>query len=292
MGRCDDREGDMNELDWQLLEDKAPLHSVRLPDHSELQKGGRARLRPRPGGDVMDLALAGKIAVIESIEQDYEGSVHVGVVLDDDPGCDIGHLRQPGHRFFFRSEELEPLTEAESPAASPRILVAGIGNVFFGDDGFGVEVAVCLSARGLRHGVQVVDFGIRSYDLAYALTSGRFDAAILVDATTRGGRPGDIYVLSPELGESSEPAPANAHAMNPETVLRMARTFGPLPSQILVVACEPETLGGEEGQLGLSEAVSAAVDRAVPVVESLMTRISNGEQINAINPEHGKLKLG
>jgi len=269
----------MNELEWRLLEDKAPLESIRLSDHTELRNGGRVRLRPRPGGDVMDLALDGKTAVIESIEQDYEGSVHVSVVVDDDPGSDIGHMRQPGHRFFFRAEELEPLAESESRVASPRILVAGIGNVFFGDDGFGVEVAASLDASKLPAGVHVVDFGIRSYDLAYALTSGRYDAAILVDAGARGGVPGDVYVLSPDLDESAEPAPANAHAMNPETVLRMARTFGPLPSQILVVACEPETLGGEEGQLGLSETVDAAVDRAVSVVESLVTRISNGEQI-------------
>ncbi len=96
----------MNELEWQLLEDKAPIESVRLSDGTELRKGGRVRLRPGRGGDVMDLALDGKIAVIESIEQDYEGSVQVGVVLDDDPGSDIGHMRQPGHRFFFRPEEI------------------------------------------------------------------------------------------------------------------------------------------------------------------------------------------
>lgn len=269
----------MNELEWRLLEDKEPLESIRLSDQTELRKGGRVRLRPRPGGDVMDLALDGKTAVIESLEQDYEGAVHVSVVLDDDPGSDIGHMRQPGHRFFFRAEELEPLSESEWRPASPRILVAGIGNVFFGDDGFGVEVAASLDAGKLPAGVHVVDFGIRSYDLAYALTSGRYEAAILVDAGTRGGVPGDIYVLSPELDRLSEPAPANAHAMNPETVLRMARTFGPLPNQILVVACEPETLGGEEGRLGLSETVDAAVDRAVAVVESLVTRISNGEPI-------------
>jgi hydrogenase maturation protease len=269
----------MNELEWRLLEDKTPLESIRLSDRTELRKGGRVRLRPRPGGDVMDLALDGKTAVIESLEQDYEGAVHVGVVLDDDPGSDIGHMRQPGHRFFFRAEELEPLAESEWRPASPRILVAGIGNVFFGDDGFGVQVAASLDASKLPAGVHVVDFGIRSYDLAYALTSGRYEAAILVDAGTRGGVPGDIYVLSPELDKSSEPAPANAHAMNPETVLRMARTFGPLPNQILVVACEPETLGGEDGRLGLSKTVEAAVDRAVSVVESLVTRVSNGEQI-------------
>ena len=272
----------MNELEWRLLEDKAPLESIRLSDQTELRKGGRVRLRPRPGGDVMDLALDGKTAVIEGLEQDYEGSVHVSVVLDDDPGSDIGHMRQPGHRFFFRSEELEPLVESETSAASPRILVAGIGNVFFGDDGFGVEVAASVDASKLPAGVHLVDFGIRSYDLAYALTSGRYDAAILVDAGTRGGVPGDIYVVSPELDESSEPAPANAHTMNPETVLRIAGTFGPLPGQILVVACEPETLGGEEGRLGLSETVDAAVGRAVAVVGSLVTRISRGEQIEEL----------
>ena len=221
----------MNELEWQLLEDKEPLGSVRLSDGTELCKGGRVRLRPRRGGDVMDLALDGKIAVIESIEQDYEGSVQVGVVLVDDPGSDIGHMRQPGHRFFFRPEELEPLADVEMSAASPRILVAGIGNVFFGDDGFGVEVAGRLNGSGLASGAHVVDFGIRSYDLAYALTSGRYDAAILVDASTRGGAPGDIYVLVPDLEPDAEPAPANAHAMNPETVLRMARLSAGYPSR-------------------------------------------------------------
>ena len=273
----------MNELEWRLLEDKAPLSSIRLSDETELRIGDRVRLRPRAGGDVMDLALDGKIAVIESLEQDYEGSVHVSVVLDDDPGSDIGHMRQPGHRFFFRVQEVEALADGERPAAVPRILVAGIGNVFFGDDGFGVEVAARLADRELPANAHAIDFGIRSYDLAYALTSGRYDAAILVDATSRGGAPGDIYVLAPlltqELDESSEPAPANAHAMNPETVLRMARTLGRLPAQLLVVACEPETLGGDEGQLGLSETVTDAVDRAVAVLESLVARISAGEQI-------------
>lgn len=269
----------MNELEWRLLEDKAPLESIRLADETELRQGDRVRLRPGKGGDVMDLALDGKIAVIDSIEQDYEGSVHVSVVLDDDPGSDIGHMRQPGHRFFFRAEEVEALGDSEVGAASTRILVAGIGNVFFGDDGFGVAVAGRIDPNRFPPGAHVVDFGIRSYDLAFALTSGRYAAAILVDATTRGGAPGDIYVMSPNLDGSSEPAPANAHAMNPEIVLQMARTIGQLPAQILVVGCEPETLGGDDGRLGLSETVNAAVDRAVAVVESLATRISGGEQI-------------
>jgi len=186
----------MNEFDWQLLEDKVPVESVALRSGGEVRQGDRVRLRPGNGGDVMDLALDGKIALIESLEQDYEGVVHVSVVLDDDPGSDIGHMRQPGHRFFFRAEEIEALSEGERRTAPPPILVAGIGNIFFGDDGFGVEVAARLQRRDLPRGVQVIDFGIRSYDLAYALTSGRYAAAILVDATARGGAPGDIYVLT------------------------------------------------------------------------------------------------
>src|ERR1700733_6753772 len=144
----------MNELEWRLLEDKAPLESITLSDQTELRKGGRVRLRPRPGGDVMDLALNGKIAVIESIEQDYEGSVHVSVGVDDDPGSDIGHMRQPGHRFFFRTDEVEALADSEAGPAPARILIAGLGNVFYGDDGFGVEVALRLGATRLPAGAQ------------------------------------------------------------------------------------------------------------------------------------------
>jgi hypothetical protein len=98
----------LNEWEWQLLEEKNLLDSVLVGD-VELKQGDRVRLRPRPGGDVFDLALQGKIAVVEAIEQDYEGQAHLAVVLDDDPGRDLGMLRQPGHRFFFSPEEVEPL---------------------------------------------------------------------------------------------------------------------------------------------------------------------------------------
>lgn len=267
----------MNEFEWQLLEEHAPVASVVLPGGVEVRPGDRVRLRPGNGGDVMDLALEGKIALIESIEQDYEGAVHVSVVLDDDPGSDIGHMRQPGHRFFFRAQEMEALSDRDRRAEEPRILIAGIGNIFFGDDGFGVEVASRFQTRELPRGVQAIDFGIRSYDLAYALTSGRYDAAILVDAAARGGAPGDIYVLSAEVEEPAAPAVANAHTMNPQAVLEMARAIGTPPSQVLVVACEPETLGGEDGQMGLSEIAGRAVDRALVVIESLIARIRKGD---------------
>jgi hypothetical protein len=98
----------MNELEWHLLEDKTQLESVCVFG-VDLKLGDRVRLWPRAGGDIFDLALAGKIAVIESIEQDYEDRVHFAVVLDDDPGKDMGMLRQPGHRFFFAPEEVEPI---------------------------------------------------------------------------------------------------------------------------------------------------------------------------------------
>ena len=98
----------MNEWEWQILEDKLPLEHLQIRG-VDLKPGDQVRLRPRGGGDIMDLALAGKTATIESIEQDYENNVHLAVVVDDDPGKDLGLLRQPGHRFFFSPAEVEPL---------------------------------------------------------------------------------------------------------------------------------------------------------------------------------------
>jgi hypothetical protein len=98
----------MNEWEWQLLEEKTVVDHVVIAG-VEVKTGDRVRLLPRKGGDVLDIALAGQTAVIEAIEQDYEGKCHLCVVLDDDPGRDMGMLRQPGHRFFFDPEEVEPL---------------------------------------------------------------------------------------------------------------------------------------------------------------------------------------
>jgi hydrogenase maturation protease len=100
----------MNDWEWQLLEDRTILNSIRVKG-VELKPGDRVRLKPRARSDVFDLALAGKSAVIESIEEDYEGHAHLAVVVDDDPGRDFGILRQPGHRFFFSVEEVEPLSQ-------------------------------------------------------------------------------------------------------------------------------------------------------------------------------------
>src|SRR6266487_185139 len=98
----------MNEWEWQLLEEKTPLEHVCILA-VDLKKGDRVLLTPRDGGDILDIALAGKTAIIESLEQDYDEKIHVAVVLEDDPGNDLGMLRQPGHRFFFSADEVEPL---------------------------------------------------------------------------------------------------------------------------------------------------------------------------------------
>lgn len=103
----------MNEWEWQLLEERTPLDHVSVLG-VDLKQGDRVRLRPRSGGDILDIALAGKTAIIESIEQDYENKVYFAVILDDDPGRDLGMLRQPGHRFFFTPEEVEPLIPGET----------------------------------------------------------------------------------------------------------------------------------------------------------------------------------
>jgi hypothetical protein len=107
----------MNEWEWQLLEEKAPLDHVRVGG-VEVKTGMRVRLRPRARGDIFDIALAGQIAIIESIEQDYENNVHLAVVLEDDPGRDLGMMRQPGHRFFFSPEEVEALALEEENGRS------------------------------------------------------------------------------------------------------------------------------------------------------------------------------
>lgn len=98
----------MTEWEWQLLEDRPLLESV-LVSGVLLMKGDHVRLRPRRGGDVFDVAMIDRLAAIESIEQDYEGKIYLAVVLDDDPGRDLGLLRHPGHRFFFAPDEVEPV---------------------------------------------------------------------------------------------------------------------------------------------------------------------------------------
>jgi hydrogenase maturation protease len=167
-----------------------------------------------------------------------------------------------------------------------RILIACIGNIFMGDDGFGVEVAQRLMSRKNRRypeGVEVFDFGIRGFDLAYTLLE-EYDTLVLVDAITRGGAPGTIYLIEPDLSKiGSENAleaarvGLDAHSMDPMKVLAFARTLGARPIHTLLVGCEPAVITGNDDyldmQMGLSEPVQAAVDEAIKLIDSLIEQL-------------------
>ena len=159
---------------------------------------------------------------------------------------------------------------------SKRILVAGIGNVFLGDDGFGVEVVKRLAGRGLPEDVEVVDFGIRGMDLIYALQDD-YEVVVFVDAAPRGEKPGTLYLLEPEIEEDGE-VMLDTHGMDPVKVIKFARALGAKPSRTLVVGCEPQMLVSGEAYedmlMELSEPVRAAVEEAVRLVESLVEEIS------------------
>ena len=148
-----------------------------------------------------------------------------------------------------------------------RILVAGIGNSWLRDDGFGGEVVRRLGARELPEGTVVLDFGTGGLDLAYEVMRG-YDALVLVDVSRQGGEPGTLYVM--EASEEEVEAGIedgqviNPHAMDPQTVLRFVKTIGAWPGKVVVIACEPAEV--EEMGLGLSDEVARAVDGAVELV--------------------------
>lgn len=153
------------------------------------------------------------------------------------------------------------------------ILVACVGNIFSGDDAFGVEVARRLSQVTLPDGVRVIDFGIRGIDLTYALMDG-YDAVILVDAAQRGEAPGVVSVVEPDPIEIENPAredlSLSPHELDPAKVLRLASALGGNCRRVLLVACEPLTFGDDEGVMELSEPVAAAVGVAAETVEELI----------------------
>jgi hydrogenase maturation protease len=271
-------------VSWDELE-RPGIESVTV-DGVEVRAGSRVVLRPAPGGDIMDLALADRVAVVEALEQDVDGRVHLAVTLEDDPGRDLGEARFLGHRFFFPPEEVEPLHEppAATGARSPRVLVAGVGNVFLGDDGFGVALAGRLAARPLPASVDVVDFGIRGMDLVYALQRG-YDAAVFLDATPRGAAPGTLSVIEVDPGEGD--ATLDTHGMDPLKVLGLARATGPVPPRILVLGCEPAVLGDESGEdvlVALSPPVEAVLDDAVRLAESLLDELTSQDQTEVPGP--------
>jgi hydrogenase maturation protease len=166
----------------------------------------------------------------------------------------------------------------------PRILVAGVGNIFLGDDAFGVEVAQRLARRELPEGVRVVDFGIRGLDLTYALLDG-YEAVILVDATPRGGPPGTLYVIEPDrpglAAEGGGPL-VETHNLDPVKVLRLAAAMGGQVERVLLVGCEPTPLPDEQDmQDGLTAPVRKAVDEAIALIETLVGRLMRGESTEA-----------
>jgi hydrogenase maturation protease len=154
--------------------------------------------------------------------------------------------------------------------------VAGIGNTWLGDDGFGSEVVKRLETRELPRGTVVLDFGTGGLDLAYEVMRG-YDALVLVDVSRQGGEPGTLYVmeaLEEEVEAGIEDGQVlNPHGMDPQTVLRFVKTLGAWPGKVLVVACEP-TVVGEMG-IGLSEQVERAVGGAAELVAETIDELQS-----------------
>ena len=147
------------------------------------------------------------------------------------------------------------------------VLVAGVGNIFFGDDGFGSEVARVLAAEPIS-GAKIEDYGIRGLHLAYELVAG-YDRAIVIDAVPRGGTPGTLYVIEPDV--SGPAATPDAHRMDLANVFAFVRTIGGDPPPITIVGCEPSAA---DEQIGLSEPVRSAVQPAADLVRRLVAETS------------------
>ncbi|MCK4177976.1 hydrogenase maturation protease [Aciditerrimonas ferrireducens] len=280
-----------------------PETDAALVSGRPTRAGDRVLLRPGRRADAQDLFLAGRTATVTGVFSDLDGQVHLAVVLDDDPGADLH--RWFGRYWYFAPDELERLdgdgaerTGAGSGGARhdddpaegrrPRVLVAGIGNVFLGDDGFGVAVAEQLARRSWPPGVTVQDSGIRGVHLAYQLLDG-WDVVVLVDAVAGQDPPGTLRVVElplpgsegaavpgggrdPALGEQ-EGVAMDAHGMDPETVLAMAGSLGAEVGLVLLVGCVPGRLAEE---MGLSDPVARAVPAACRLVEELVEEATRG----------------
>lgn len=174
----------------------------------------------------------------------------------------------------------------------PHILIAGIGNIFLGDDAFGVEVARRLQQRPLPPDVKVVDFGIRSYDLAFAILE-EPAATILVDAVPRGDPPGSLYLMELSMEDIPEFRDAelelqipDAHSMNPVAALQLVKQYGgdaAVACNLYLVGCEPATLDPSSGQFSLSEPVAAAIDGAVEMVEELIEDLQKADSFKKLD---------
>jgi hydrogenase maturation protease len=156
---------------------------------------------------------------------------------------------------------------SDTAQRTKQILVAGVGNAWLRDDGFGGEVTKALSERELPAGIQVIDFGSGGLDLAYEVMRG-YDALILIDVSRQGETPGTLYVMEAKQddveGSIEDGQMIDPHGMDPQTVLRFVKYVGGWPGRVFVVACEPEVV--EDVGFGLSDPVRASVGRAVDVV--------------------------
>jgi hydrogenase maturation protease len=170
-------------------------------------------------------------------------------------------------------------SQALQTRGAQRILIAGIGNIFFGDDAFGCEVAAELAKRSWPDGVTVVDFGIRAYDLAYAVMDG-YDATVLIDAAPRNEKPGTVYLLelNPDKLETGAEEIADAHALTPVRVLQLIRALGGRAENLYLIGCEPARLDAE-GVIGLSDEVRNAVPIAVKMIESIVCDLAGGRRL-------------
>jgi hydrogenase maturation protease len=155
-----------------------------------------------------------------------------------------------------------------------RILVAGIGNIFLGDDAFGCEVARRVASAAWPEHVRVADFGIRSLDLAFAMLDG-VERTIFVDAVPRGGVPGTLYTIQPDC--NGIPVNVDAHGMSPMSVLALVKAMGGELGEVLIVGCEPESC---EERMGLSETVAASVDAAAAMVGELIVEVKHESRNN------------
>lgn len=236
--------------------------------------GDKVVLHPRRSADAQDLFLAGRTATVAAVLRDVDGGVHLAVVVDDDPASEL-------HEWYGRFRYFSPdeLARADRPAPPRRVLVAGIGNVFLGDDGFGAEVARALGGRRWPDdvAVEVEDVGIRGVHLAHQLLEG-YDLVVLVDALAGDETPGTVTVMEPSAANPSDPAGAetpgaslaagfDAHGLHPEVVLGLARRLGAELGRVVVVGCQPALL---EPTMGLSPEVAAAVPVAVDAVVALV----------------------
>jgi hydrogenase maturation protease len=156
----------------------------------------------------------------------------------------------------------------ESVRRGARVLVAGIGNIFLGDDGFGPAVIQRLASRALPEWAKVEDFGIRGVHLAHELlgASPAYETTLIVDAVSRGGAPGTLYVIEPDV-EDVPSGPADAHALSVEAVFGLLRSIGGEPGRVIIVGCEAASVAPE---MGLSAPVAAAVDGAADLVLKLL----------------------